>query len=101
MNCRVHRADDSGAFLFDVYCPMDYPNAPPKVMITTTGGGSVRFNPNVRPELGKPPPCLPLPMLTCAVCRVTCGRCVVVPTLNSLNSCALVQLYANGKVCVR
>ena len=37
----------AGAFLFDIYCPPEYPNGPPKVNLTTTGGGSVRFNPNL------------------------------------------------------
>ncbi|PSC72558.1 baculoviral IAP repeat-containing 6-like isoform X2 isoform A [Micractinium conductrix] len=36
-----------GCFLFDIYFPPDYPRVPPKVEIRTTGGGSVRFNPNL------------------------------------------------------
>ncbi|KRX07628.1 Ubiquitin-conjugating enzyme/RWD-like protein [Pseudocohnilembus persalinus] len=36
-----------GAFLYDVYFPDEYPKSPPKMVITTTGGGSVRFNPNL------------------------------------------------------
>ena len=36
-----------GLFTFDIMCPADYPNAPPKVNLATTGGGSVRFNPNL------------------------------------------------------
>ena len=35
-----------GAFLYDIYFGEDYPNNPPKVLITTTGGGKVRFNPS-------------------------------------------------------
>lgn len=34
-------------FHFDMRFPEDYPNAAPKVHITTTSGGSVRFNPNL------------------------------------------------------
>jgi len=36
-----------GCFLFDVYFPSQYPNGPPLVNLQTTGGGSVRFNPNL------------------------------------------------------
>eukprot|EP00172_Hildenbrandia_rubra_P004661 Plantae.Rhodophyta-Hildenbrandia_rubra.ctg988.p1 GENE.Plantae.Rhodophyta-Hildenbrandia_rubra.ctg988~~Plantae.Rhodophyta-Hildenbrandia_rubra.ctg988.p1 ORF type:complete len:940 (+),score=179.20 Plantae.Rhodophyta-Hildenbrandia_rubra.ctg988:2332-5151(+) len=36
-----------GAFIFDIYLPADYPNVPPKFRLLTTGGGSVRFNPNL------------------------------------------------------
>uniref|UniRef100_A0A7S0J7D7 Ubiquitin-conjugating enzyme E2 Z n=1 Tax=Calcidiscus leptoporus TaxID=127549 RepID=A0A7S0J7D7_9EUKA len=36
-----------GLFHFDLKFPSDYPNSPPKVLITTTGGGHVRFNPNL------------------------------------------------------
>ena len=36
-----------GCFVFDVYCPPEYPRGPPKVMLVTTGNGSVRFNPNL------------------------------------------------------
>eukprot|EP01114_Cavostelium_apophysatum_P004652 TRINITY_DN1498_c0_g2_i1.p1 TRINITY_DN1498_c0_g2~~TRINITY_DN1498_c0_g2_i1.p1 ORF type:complete len:1661 (-),score=558.77 TRINITY_DN1498_c0_g2_i1:26-5008(-) len=38
---------DSGCFHFDIYCPPDYPHNPPLVNLQTTGGGSVRFNPNL------------------------------------------------------
>jgi baculoviral IAP repeat-containing protein 6 len=37
----------NGLFLFDVLFPEAYPTAPPKVTIQTTGGGTVRFNPNL------------------------------------------------------
>ncbi|XP_078260781.1 dual E2 ubiquitin-conjugating enzyme/E3 ubiquitin-protein ligase BIRC6 isoform X6 [Rhinoraja longicauda] len=37
----------NGCFEFDVYFPQDYPNAPPLVNLETTGGHSVRFNPNL------------------------------------------------------
>ena len=36
-----------GLFLFDAFFPPNYPNEPPKVNLMTTGGGSVRFNPNL------------------------------------------------------
>jgi len=36
-----------GLFHFDMRFPQDYPNSAPKVHITTTSGGSVRFNPNL------------------------------------------------------
>jgi len=37
----------NGCFQFDIFCPSTYPNTPPKVNLQTTGGGSVRFNPNL------------------------------------------------------
>lgn len=47
--------DDSpyagGCFVFDIYLA-DYPANPPKVQFLTTGGGKVRFNPNLY-ECGK------------------------------------------------
>ena len=42
----------NGAFVFDAYLPPDYPNSHPKVQFLTTGGGRVRFNPNLY-ECGK------------------------------------------------
>ncbi|KAH7687887.1 Ubiquitin-conjugating enzyme family protein, partial [Aphelenchoides avenae] len=38
---------ENGCFEFDVMFPPDYPNAPMKVNLATTGNGSVRFNPNL------------------------------------------------------
>ena len=38
---------EGGFFYFLINCPDDYPNAPPKVKLLTTGGGTVRFNPNL------------------------------------------------------
>lgn len=38
---------DGGYFLFDLKIPNDYPNSSPSVNFLTTGGGSVRFNPNL------------------------------------------------------
>lgn len=37
----------NGMYEFDVFFPDEYPNGPPKVQLYTTGGGSVRFNPNL------------------------------------------------------
>lgn len=37
----------NGVFLFDVFFDENYPNYPPKVTLMTTGGGKVRFNPNL------------------------------------------------------
>eukprot|EP01022_Parablepharisma_sp_SALTPOND_P020985 TRINITY_DN395_c0_g1_i1.p1 TRINITY_DN395_c0_g1~~TRINITY_DN395_c0_g1_i1.p1 ORF type:complete len:5656 (-),score=802.26 TRINITY_DN395_c0_g1_i1:1614-18581(-) len=36
-----------GAFEYDIYCPANYPNESPKMNLTTTGNGAVRFNPNL------------------------------------------------------
>ena len=36
-----------GLFVFDIMCPAEYPNVAPKVNLQTTGGGAVRFNPNL------------------------------------------------------
>ena len=38
---------DSGLFLFHMYCDPSFPSKSPKVNLQTTGGGSVRFNPNL------------------------------------------------------
>jgi baculoviral IAP repeat-containing protein 6 len=38
---------EDGLFLFDVYCPSEYPKVPPLVNLQTTGLGTVRFNPNL------------------------------------------------------
>ncbi|KAG0588405.1 hypothetical protein KC19_2G240500 [Ceratodon purpureus] len=37
----------NGIFLFDIFLPPDYPQVPPSVHFLTTGGGKVRFNPNL------------------------------------------------------
>ena len=37
----------NGLFLFDSYFPDQYPTVPPMFNLQTTGGGSVRFNPNL------------------------------------------------------
>jgi baculoviral IAP repeat-containing protein 6 len=36
-----------GCFIFDFFFPSAYPAVPPKVILLTTGGGTVRFNPNL------------------------------------------------------
>ena len=38
---------EGGLFEFDILLPPQYPDAPPKVRLVTTGGGTVRFNPNL------------------------------------------------------
>jgi baculoviral IAP repeat-containing protein 6 len=38
---------ESGCFLFDIYFPGEYPHKAPSVQLRTTGGGTVRFNPNL------------------------------------------------------
>lgn len=37
----------NGCFLFNLVIPSDFPDEPPKCLLETTGGGSVRFNPNL------------------------------------------------------
>lgn len=36
-----------GLFEFDCFIPLEYPHKPPLLHLRTTGGGSVRFNPNL------------------------------------------------------
>lgn len=36
-----------GCFIFDMFFPPNYPNSAPKVLITTTGGGTVRVSHHV------------------------------------------------------
>lgn len=38
---------EGGFFYFLIDCPDTYPHVPPKVTLMTTGGGRVRFNPNL------------------------------------------------------
>jgi ubiquitin-protein ligase len=38
---------EGGCFIFDINCSTNYPQSPPKVLLLTTGGGRVRFNPNL------------------------------------------------------
>ena len=39
-------ASQGGLFVFDAFFPPAYPNIPPLMVLDTTGGGRVRFNPN-------------------------------------------------------
>lgn len=39
---------EGGFFHFYVRCPTNYPISPPMVRLMTTGGGRVRFNPNLQ-----------------------------------------------------
>ncbi len=36
-----------GCFVFDLFCPENYPSSPPLLNLVTTGHGTVRFNPNL------------------------------------------------------
>ncbi|KAN0018279.1 hypothetical protein ACTFIU_010893 [Dictyostelium citrinum] len=51
MQCLITGPKDTpysgGCFLFNCTFPQEYPASPPHVIILTTGGGSVRFNPNL------------------------------------------------------
>ncbi len=51
MQCIIMGPEDTpyegGCFIFDIMCGPSYPSAAPKVLLFTTGGGSVRFNPNL------------------------------------------------------
>lgn len=38
---------ENGLFEFDLLCPLNYPQEPPKMHLRTTGGGTVGFNPNL------------------------------------------------------
>ena len=40
----------NGCFVFHIFLPREYPAKPPKVQFVTTGGGTVRFNPNLYRE---------------------------------------------------
>jgi len=45
---------EGGLFEFDLFCPMTFPQSPPLMRLKTTGGGRVRFNPNLYADgLGK------------------------------------------------
>jgi ubiquitin-protein ligase len=36
-----------GCFEYDIFCGSNYPSGPPQMKLTTTGSGTVRFNPNL------------------------------------------------------
>ncbi|KAK9839472.1 hypothetical protein WJX81_004216 [Elliptochloris bilobata] len=36
-----------GCFVFDIYCPPEYPAVPPLMTLETTGAGRARYNPNL------------------------------------------------------
>jgi len=38
---------EGGLFEFDLFCPAQFPLVPPKMQLKTTGGGRIRFNPNL------------------------------------------------------
>jgi ubiquitin-protein ligase/DNA-binding protein len=38
---------EHGCYIFSIYLPPNYPNEPPKVLLETTGGQTIRFNPNL------------------------------------------------------
>lgn len=38
---------DSGALVFDISLPLEYPGIAPNIQLLTTGSGRVRFNPNL------------------------------------------------------
>ena len=38
---------ENGLFEFDLLCGKDFPKEPPKMQFKTTGGGTIRFNPNL------------------------------------------------------
>eukprot|EP00039_Didymoeca_costata_P032272 m.37213 g.37213 ORF g.37213 m.37213 type:complete len:810 (+) comp9276_c0_seq2:247-2676(+) len=37
----------NGCFCFDIFLPIEYPELPPRIVLRTTGTGTVRFNPNL------------------------------------------------------
>ncbi|KZV61607.1 hypothetical protein PENSPDRAFT_643229 [Peniophora sp. CONT] len=41
---------EGGLFEFDCFIPLEYPQVAPKLHLRTTGGGTVRFNPNLYNE---------------------------------------------------
>ena len=49
--CPLGRPEDTpytgGCYQFDIFFPTKYPQVPPQVNFRTTGGGLVRFNPNL------------------------------------------------------
>jgi len=51
MRCLITGAQDTpysyGCFLFDIMYHDTFPQAPPEMKILTTGGSTIRFNPNL------------------------------------------------------
>lgn len=43
-----------GLFTFDIFCPPEYPSISPLVHFETTGGGTVKFNPNLYADVRTP-----------------------------------------------
>lgn len=69
---------DSGLFMFDIFLPGPYNQNPPLMKITTTKGGTMRFNPNLYAD-GK-------------VCLSLLGECLDENRLQ----CALERLESNS-----
>ena len=44
---KIKILDANGLFLYDIYLPDNYPTQCPKMQLMTTGGNSIRFNPNL------------------------------------------------------
>ena len=62
-----------GCFVFDIYCPPEYPAVPPLMTLETTGAGRARYNPNLYAD-GKVSfllcqPAHPLPASTPRLCQ--------------------------------
>lgn len=47
ITCPQDTPYSGGCLLFNMFIPNDYPNNPPKVNISTTGGGVIAFSPNL------------------------------------------------------
>ena len=51
MKCMIMGASGTpyahGAFIYDLFFENNYPAGPPKCQLVTTGGNTVRFNPNL------------------------------------------------------
>jgi ubiquitin-protein ligase len=41
---------EHGLFEFDLWCPPEYPNAPPIMQFKGTAGGVLSVNPNLHPD---------------------------------------------------
>lgn len=76
----------NGLFEFDVFFPANYPNVPPKCNFLTTGGGSVRFNPNLYAD-GK-------------VCLSILGTWEGRPEEKWNPLCSALQVFISIQVCI-